>query len=83
MFFIAGADTIVRKGSDTYRYSRLEPSLGDGKAMAVLSSCGSESDWTGGVEKLRQAYRYFDPVEAFERMLTALDVFAKSDERYR
>lgn len=83
LLFVTGADTYVRKDGDPYLYRRLDPVTGEGKALAVLSATASKAVFDTGIEQLSQAYRYFDPIETFGRMKTALEVLAKSDERYR
>lgn len=79
--FVARADSFVRQENPGTQYRRLEPQGGEGAAVAIVGSASGRFD--DAVLYVSESLRHFDPVDAFGRMKTAVDVLAKTDERYR
>lgn len=81
VMFVAHADSYVQQNNPGQEYRRLE---GQGADLPSLSVVGGSADMIQtNVDYLAETMRYFDPVGAFDRMRTALNVLAESDERYR
>lgn len=81
MAFVARADSYVRTEGDGLRYRRIERGDDPARALAVAST-GSDEELRAAAEHISLVAHRFDPVEAFERMQTALSVLAESDHRY-
>jgi hypothetical protein len=81
--FVARANSLVRSESDALEYRRIEVASAANCALGVLFSRDLGRDIGESASHLERACRYFDPVEAFDRMNTALGVLAESDSRYR
>jgi hypothetical protein len=81
LVLVARADSYVRTEGDGLRYRRLEKGTDASRALALLS-LGSEESLTAVSEVIGRVAQRFDPVEAFDRMSTAIGVLAESDQRY-
>lgn len=78
LMFAAPADQMVVTDRSTAAYQRLEVG---GAAIGLLARDAEQL--AGMMDRLRVATRYFDPLGAFDRMRTALNVLGESDARYR
>ena len=83
MAFVARADSYIQTKQEGLHYRRVESPSEAESAIAIVASRDSVPDFEAFVTHIGLAFRYFDPVEAFERMKTALEVLAESDARYR
>jgi hypothetical protein len=79
--FIAHSDRFVRTEGDGFRYRRIDGGTDPSRSWALLSSA-SEASLAAAGEVVARAAQRFDPVEAFDRMSTAIGVLAESDQRY-
>lgn len=79
--FVSHTDDYVHTEASDIAYTVLQPPSGLNQAIAIVSKSPTDHDELG--IHLIEAFRYFDLVEAFSRMNTALNVLAESDERYR
>lgn len=79
--FVARADSFVRTEGDGLRYRRIERGEDPSRALAVASTA-SDEELRAAMEHISLIVHRFDPVEAFDRMQTALNVLAESDHRY-
>ena len=79
--FLARADAYVRSEATSLRYRRLDRGDDPSRALALVSA-GTEAELVVASEVVARAAQRFDPVEAFDRMRTAISVLAESDQRY-
>jgi hypothetical protein len=78
--FVAHAEEFLRTDNDRYDVRRVET---DDVRLVVATGWGASARADSALEALSMAVRYFDPVEAFERMHTAVSVLGQTDDRYR
>lgn len=78
--FVAHADSHVQTADERLDYRRVELDGAPASALALVRLRGGSDE---PLLKLKLAIRHFDPVEAFDRMQTAVTVLGEADERYR